>query len=74
MPRELSNHVVTRAYRPPEIILLEKVYDQKVDIWSMGCIFAELLGWYEQQNNPNEAKKVEILFHGRSCNPLSPPK
>ena len=27
MPRELSNHVVSRFYRPPEIILLENVYN-----------------------------------------------
>lgn len=41
--RTLSNHVVTRYYRPPEIILLEKSYDTAVDIWSLGCVMAELL-------------------------------
>ena len=44
LTRELTGHVVTRWYRPPEIILLEKSYDYQVDIWSTGCIYAELLG------------------------------
>lgn len=38
----LSRRVGTRWYRAPEIILLNP-YDNKVDIWSLGCIFAELL-------------------------------
>jgi len=42
-PRTLSNHVISRFYRPPEIILMEKNYDAYVDIWSVGCVFAELL-------------------------------
>ena len=41
--RRLSDHVVTRWYRPPEIILIEKNYGPAVDIWGIGCIFAELI-------------------------------
>lgn len=41
--RGLTRHVVTRWYRAPEIILLQP-YTAAVDIWSLGCIFAELLG------------------------------
>lgn len=41
--RRLSDHVVTRWYRPPEIILIEKDYGPAIDIWSVGCIIAELL-------------------------------
>jgi len=41
--RRLSDHVVTRWYRPPEIILIEKEYGPAVDIWSVGCIMGELL-------------------------------
>ena len=44
MKRELTGHVVTRWYRAPEIILLEKDYGPAIDIWAVGCIFAELLG------------------------------
>jgi len=41
--RRLSDHVITRWYRPPEIILIEKDYGPAADIWSVGCIMAELL-------------------------------
>lgn len=48
MKRELTGHVVTRWYRAPEIILLEKDYGPAIDIWSIGCIFAELLGMMKE--------------------------
>ena len=41
--RKLSDHVVTRWYRPPEIILIEKKYGPAVDVWGVGCILSELL-------------------------------
>lgn len=36
-----SNYVATRFYRAPELFL-EQEYDYKIDMWSIGCIFAEL--------------------------------
>ena len=48
MNRELTGHVVTRWYRAPEIILLEKDYGPAIDIWSVGCIFAELLSMMKE--------------------------
>jgi len=41
--RDLSPHIVSRIYRPPEIILLETYYDFHVDIWSAGCILSEMV-------------------------------
>lgn len=38
----MSDYVVTRYYRAPEIIL-GMPYTEKVDIWSVGCIFAEMI-------------------------------
>ena len=35
--------VVTLLYRAPEILLGSQLYSTPVDIWSIGCIFAELL-------------------------------
>eukprot|EP01083_Nonionella_stella_P279967 952247_1 len=40
--RSLTKHVVTRYYRPPELLLLCADYDAKVDVWSAGCVMAEL--------------------------------
>ena len=41
--RCLSSRIVTRFYRSPEVILTEKEYDSAIDVWSVGCIFAETL-------------------------------
>ncbi|PAV81374.1 hypothetical protein WR25_09356 [Diploscapter pachys] len=38
----MSDYVVTRYYRAPEVIL-GLPYSEKVDIWSIGCIFAEMI-------------------------------
>ena len=40
---ELTQYVVTRWYRAPEVMLAEGTYTKAVDIWSIGCIFAEIL-------------------------------
>ncbi|KAI9661173.1 MAG: hypothetical protein M1821_009500 [Bathelium mastoideum] len=42
-PPALTQLVVTLWYRAPELLLGTSVYDFAVDIWSLGCIFAELL-------------------------------
>lgn len=40
----MTEYVVTRWYRAPEVILNASEYTNAIDIWSIGCIFAELLG------------------------------
>lgn len=70
--RELTDHVVTRWYRAPEIILLEKDYGPGIDMWAVGCIFAELLGMMKE-NSPTFLDR-KPLFPGKSCFPLSPAK
>lgn len=40
----LTEYVATRWYRAPEVILSWKQYTKAIDMWSCGCIFAELLG------------------------------
>src|SRR6218665_192963 len=37
-------YVATRWYRAPELMLFKQKYTGAVDIWSLGCIVAELLG------------------------------
>ncbi|KAL4467003.1 hypothetical protein ABPG74_010600 [Tetrahymena malaccensis] len=39
-----TEYVVTRWYRAPEVILKASKYTKSIDVWSIGCIFAELLG------------------------------
>jgi cyclin-dependent kinase len=38
-----THEVVTLWYRCPEILLSSKHYSLGVDLWSTGCIFAEML-------------------------------
>ena len=63
-----SCHVVTRWYRAPELILLQE-YSCAVDVWSAGCIFAELLGM--QIESVKDHHDRVALFPGKSCYPLS---
>ena len=70
MKRQLTGHVVTRWYRAPELILLEKDYGPAIDMWSVGCIFAELLGMMKSSAPTYLDRKP--LFPGKSCFPLSP--
>ena len=39
----MTQEVVTQYYRAPEILMGAKHYSGEIDIWSVGCIFAELL-------------------------------
>eukprot|EP00357_Protocruzia_adherens_P011629 CAMPEP_0114991002 /NCGR_PEP_ID=MMETSP0216-20121206/11117_1 /TAXON_ID=223996 /ORGANISM="Protocruzia adherens, Strain Boccale" /LENGTH=458 /DNA_ID=CAMNT_0002354255 /DNA_START=340 /DNA_END=1714 /DNA_ORIENTATION=- len=41
--RPYTRTVVTLWYRAPELLLGSKTYGPAIDIWSVGCIFAELL-------------------------------
>jgi protein kinase len=42
-PHPFTDYVSTRWYRAPEIILGAKDYDASIDIFAIGCIFAELI-------------------------------
>lgn len=44
--RAYTHEVVTLWYRAPEILLGTKLYATAVDIWSLGCIFAEMVYIY----------------------------
>lgn len=41
--RDYTNCVVTRWYRPPELLLGERRYGPSVDMWGVGCVFAEMM-------------------------------
>ncbi|CAJ0832008.1 11487_t:CDS:2 [Entrophospora sp. SA101] len=40
----MTEYVATRWYRAPEIMLSFQSYTKAIDLWSVGCILAELLG------------------------------
>ena len=67
----LSVHVVSRWYRAPELILIETNYTGSIDVWSVGCIFGELMMMIKE--NAKTFMDRTPLFPGKSCFPLSPP-
>ena len=67
----LSVHVVSRWYRAPELILIETNYTSSIDVWSVGCIFGELMMMIKE--NAKTFMDRMPLFPGKSCFPLSPP-
>jgi len=66
--RHLTGHVVTRWYRAPELILLQENYTEAIDVWSVACIYTELLGMLEGTKYDHRGP----LFPGQTCFPLSP--
>ena len=40
----MTEYVVTRWYRAPELLLNSESYTPAIDMWSVGCIIAEMLG------------------------------
>jgi serine/threonine protein kinase len=42
---DLTDEVVTAWYRPPELVMRfgQEKYDSKIDLWSAGCVMAEIL-------------------------------
>lgn len=38
-----SHQVATRWYRAPELLYGSKIYTSAIDMWSVGCIFAEMI-------------------------------
>jgi len=41
---QLTEYVVTRWYRAPELLVEADSYSEGIDVWAIGCIFAEMLG------------------------------
>ena len=59
----MTQHVVTRWYSPPELMLCpDGLYSYYVDIWSAGCIFAELLGRKPLFPGKNFVHQLQLIF------------
>ena len=60
--RDMTQEVVTQYYRAPELLLGAKHYDFSVDMWSVGCIYGELLNRKILFLAANPLKQVSQLF------------
>lgn len=61
---KLTSLVVTLWYRAPELLLGAREYGAAVDMWSVGCIFAELLERTAIFKGSNEADQITRIFDG----------
>lgn len=57
-----TNRVVTRWYRAPELLLGSDCYDQSIDIWSVGLIFAELITNEPLFPGTSEYHMIDLIF------------
>ncbi len=58
----MSPQVVTRWYRAPELLLGAKSYSYGIDIWAVGCIFAELLLRIPYLPGDGDMNQLETIF------------
>lgn len=71
--REISSVIMSRWYRSPEVILTYPYYNTGADIWSLGCILAELIYCsVEYSKQIDFDNKRRFVFQGDSCFPISP--
>ena len=62
LQRRKSNTIVSLWYRAPEIILGSENYLLGVDIWSLGCIFAELFTLRPLFNVRDDKEALTMMF------------
>jgi cell division cycle 2-like protein len=60
--QKLTQLVVTLWYRSPELLLGAKTYGGEVDMWSVGCIFGELITREPLLQGKNEADQITRIF------------
>ena len=69
--RAYTPTVVTLYYRSPELLLGAQTYSTGVDMWSVGCIFAELLTTKPLFPGSGELDELDKIFKvGHPCHPL----
>mmetsp|Transcript_23656 Transcript_23656/g.21526 ORF Transcript_23656/g.21526 Transcript_23656/m.21526 type:complete len:311 (-) Transcript_23656:162-1094(-) len=60
--RSYTHEVVTLWYRAPDVLLGSRKYSTPVDIWSIGCIFAEMINGKPLFSGATEEAQLETIF------------
>jgi serine/threonine protein kinase len=65
----LTEYVVTRWYRPPEILAESPYYGAAADIWSVGCIFGEMLDKARRPifRGSNPQNQMKLIISALGC-------
>lgn len=57
----MTDYIATRWYRAPEVILSWKKYTTSIDVWSVGCILAELLTRKPLLPATSEEEQIQLI-------------
>lgn len=60
--RAYTGLVVTRWYRPPELLLGERKYTTAVDMWGIGCVFGELFTRKPILVGKSDSHQAQLIF------------
>lgn len=60
--KDMTNQVCTLWYRAPELLLGENNYDDRIDSWSVGCIFLEFKTYSPIFSEHNEVSQIRKIF------------
>ena len=63
--KNYTHEVVTLWYRPPDVLLGNKTYGTTVDMWSIGCIFAEMVTGKPLFTGNTETDQLKKIFQIR---------
>lgn len=58
----MTPNVVSLWYRPPELLLGSRIYNQSIDLWSAGCCFVELLQGFPLWTGKTESEQIDKIF------------
>jgi len=60
--KAMTQLVVTLWYRPPELLFGENVYGPEIDMWSVGCVFGELMKKEAVMQGRGELDQIDLIF------------
>ena len=66
--RPMTYQVITRWYRPPELLFGARFYSGAVDVWSMGIVFSELILRFPFVAGNTDVHQLELI-----CNAVGTP-
>ncbi|CDM28090.1 hypothetical protein DTO013E5_3984 [Penicillium roqueforti] len=61
--REYTALVVTRWYRPPELLLQLRKYTTAIDLWGVGCVFGEMFKGKPILAGNSDLNQAELIFN-----------
>ncbi|KAE8674011.1 CDK5RAP1-like protein [Hibiscus syriacus] len=65
--QSMTEYAVIRWYRASVLLLCRDNYGTSIDVWSVGCIFAKILGQNESFLEQNAATRLKLIINVLGC-------